>query len=128
MALWGHCLPPTEDRTVPLRHYGWGSAMGTVDTAGSHAWRRWWRVAIAISLVGGATLVMAPPRVGAAGAMTSPATAGQLATALDIPSGQLVNASLQGSDPQGVGVFTGPLSGLPTKNGSFAILSTGRAA
>lgn len=52
-----------------------------------------------------------------------------LAQAMGIKSIDIVNASINGSDPQGIGVGTSPLgSYFPTEGDSFAILSTGLIA
>lgn len=40
----------------------------------------------------------------------------------------MVQASILGSDPRAVGIFTEPLAGFPLENKSFVILSTGVAA
>lgn len=57
-----------------------------------------------------------------------PATAADLANAMDIPPGDLVSASLGTSDPAGVGVGNTRLGRFfPTQGGTYAILTTGRA-
>lgn len=59
----------------------------------------------------------------------NPATANELAAAMDIPAADLVSASLGTSDPAGVGVGTVPMGRFfPRKSGTFAILSTGLAS
>lgn len=59
----------------------------------------------------------------------NPATAQELALAMGVPSADLVSADLMGSDAAGVGVSDAPLgSWFPTQGGTFAILSTGKAA
>lgn len=58
-----------------------------------------------------------------------PATAQELASAMGVPSSDLLNADLMGSDTGGVGVSDAPLgSRFPTSGGTFAILATGLAA
>lgn len=59
----------------------------------------------------------------------NPANATELAQAMGVPSSDLLNADLMGSDPAGVGVSNASLgTWFPTEGSSFAILSTGRAA
>ncbi|MGH7265596.1 MAG: choice-of-anchor L domain-containing protein [Candidatus Rokuibacteriota bacterium] len=58
-----------------------------------------------------------------------PATANDLAAAMDIPGANLVSASIGTSDPGAVGVGTTLLGrAFPRRGGSFAILTTGAAA
>lgn len=59
--------------------------------------------------------------------LTGGVSATDLASALDIPSGEIVAAGLQGSDPAGVAVGDSVLAGFPTVGGSFGVLSSGRA-
>jgi len=57
-----------------------------------------------------------------------PATAQQLAEAMDIPPGDIIFAALGTSSPLGVGVSDSPLGKLfPRKGNTFAVLSTGLA-
>jgi len=66
-------------------------------------------------------LVWAPATFGAA-----PATANDIATAMDIDPGVLVSATLGTSDPRGAGTHTGALGLVfPQEGTSFGILSTG---
>ncbi|NJC96819.1 MAG: S-layer homology domain-containing protein [Anaerolineae bacterium] len=61
-------------------------------------------------------------------AITSPVTAQDLAVAMGINPSEIVSASLNGSDPAGVGIGTSPLGGFfPREGSTFAILSTGLA-
>lgn len=57
-----------------------------------------------------------------------PADANSLALAMDVSPADLISASLGLSDPAGVGVSNSKLSHFPTRNSTFAILSTGRAS
>ncbi len=69
------------------------------------------------------------PARGVTRVITPGATANDLAAAMDIPGGQLDAATYTTSDPQGVGVSTSALGRFfPRAGGSYAILSTGRAA
>lgn len=66
-------------------------------------------------------LIMAPATFGAA-----PATASDIATAMDIDPAVLVSASLGTSDTRGAGTQTGALgSSFPQEGTSFGILATG---
>ncbi len=58
----------------------------------------------------------------------TPTAAQDLALAMGVDASDLISASLNGSDPLGVGIGTTPLGGFPTQGNTFAILSTGRAA
>ena len=59
----------------------------------------------------------------------NPATAAELASAMGVPSSDLLAADLMGSDPAGVGVSNSSLgTWFPTQDNTFAILSTGNAA
>ncbi len=59
---------------------------------------------------------------------TIPATAEELALAMDVPQESIISASIGTSDTKGVGVSQGKIGNhLPTKGGSFVILSTGLA-
>jgi hypothetical protein len=52
-----------------------------------------------------------------------------LAVAMGIPAESIVSASIENSDPGGVGIGTGPLGGFfPRQGSTFAILSTGFAS
>jgi hypothetical protein len=55
-----------------------------------------------------------------------PATANQLATAMDIPAADLISADIGTSDPTGVGIGNAALGRFfPRAGGTFAILGTG---
>jgi len=72
--------------------------------------------------------IVLPAVLPAAPSAVIPATAAQLAAAMDVAPGDLVSADLMGSDPAGVGVSNAPLGYFfPTHGSTFAILSTGRA-
>jgi len=58
----------------------------------------------------------------------TPTAAQELAFALGVDATDLISATLNGSDPDGVGIGTTPLGGFPTQGSTFAILSTGQAA
>jgi hypothetical protein len=69
------------------------------------------------------------PSQPAAPAAILPATASQLAAAMDVPGADLIAADLMGSDDEGVGVSNAPFARwFPVKGSTFAILSTGFAA
>ena len=58
-----------------------------------------------------------------------PATAQELALAMDVPAGDLLAADLMGSDTAGVGVSDSTLGfWFPTAGSTFAVLATGLAA
>ena len=58
-----------------------------------------------------------------------PATANELVVAMEIPQGNVVSATLDTSDPGGVGIGTARLGRFfPRQGSSFALLSTGLAA
>ena len=61
-------------------------------------------------------------------AIIAPAAAQDLAFAMDVDAADLISATLNGSDIDGVGIGTTPLGGFPTQGTTFAILSTGLAA
>lgn len=95
---------------------------------------------IAIFVTAGGVLAQEPadwpPRVphysqgsGVSLSSINPATATDLALAMEVPGSDLLAADLMGSDAFGVGVSDAPLgSWFPTEGSTFAILSTGLAA
>jgi hypothetical protein len=58
----------------------------------------------------------------------TPTAAQDLAFAMGVDASDLISATLNGSEPKGVGIGTTPLGGFPTQGTTFAILSTGWAA
>jgi len=99
----------------------------------------WLAVTVAMLALGAPGIPAAAGQVERSGTeidspVPSPATssgvgASSLAAAIGIPPGDLVAASMMGSDPRGAGIGNAPLGmSFPTQGPTFAILSTGDAA
>ncbi len=95
----------------------WGGSTSPAHASDGHA----------PSLVTTRTPVNRQPPLGPA-AIITPTAAQDLAFAMGVDASDLISATLNGSDPKGVGIGTTPLSGFPTQGTTFAILSTGWAA
>jgi hypothetical protein len=78
--------------------------------------------AVAVFISGHTEVAHASPGI------VSPSTATALAEAMNVPTGDIVSASLSTSDPLGTGVGDATLSFFPRAGGTFAILSSGLAA